>query len=111
MLEVMARALWKGVLRLDGLKVPVRLYSGVQDRSVHFRLLHAKDRAPVRQKLVNPKTGEEVPYKAVRRGAQVEPGVFVVLEKGELDALEPADSRDMHVRRFVKSGAIEHEWY
>jgi DNA end-binding protein Ku len=107
----MPRALWKGVLRLGALKVPVRLYSAVVDRDVHFRLLHARDQAPVKQKLVNPKTGEEMSHKAVGKGYEVERGVFVVFTKEELDALEPTDSRDMEVRRFVKPGAIGHAWY
>jgi DNA end-binding protein Ku len=32
----MARAIWKGVLRVGGGRVPVRLLSAVEDRAVHF---------------------------------------------------------------------------
>jgi DNA end-binding protein Ku len=107
----MARALWKGVLRLGALRVPVRLYAAVGDRDVHFRLLHATDKKPVRQQLLNPKTEEPVPTGAVRKAYEVEPGVLVVLDQEELDALEPPDARDLEVRRFVKAGAIGPEWY
>src|SRR5690606_5917689 len=34
-----ARAIWKGVLRIEGFSVPVKLYSAVQDKRVSFRLL------------------------------------------------------------------------
>ena len=57
-----ARAIWKGVIVFDELTVPVKLYSAVADRNVHFRLLHRKDKAPVRQALVNPETDEVVTY-------------------------------------------------
>jgi DNA end-binding protein Ku len=107
----MARAMWKGALRLGALRVPVRLYAAVSDRDVHFRLLHAKDRTPVRQQLVNRKTDEPVPSGAVRKAYEVEPGVLVVLQKDELDQLEPPDARDLDVRRFVKTDAIGREWY
>lgn len=78
-----ARAIWRGAIRFRNVDVPVRLYAAVQDRGVHFRLLHARDRTPVRQHMVNPSNGEEVPSDRVRRGLQVEPGVFVVLRKKE----------------------------
>ena len=52
-----ARAIWKGVLDLGKARVPVRFYSAVEDRDVHFRLLHAKDKQPVSQRMVNPETG------------------------------------------------------
>lgn len=106
-----ARAIWKGVIRFDGAAVPVKLYSAVEDRSVHFRLLHEPDRVPLRQKMVDPETGEGVPSEEVRRGFTTEEGTVVVLEGDELDALEPEPSRDIEVTRCVPLGAIDHPWY
>jgi DNA end-binding protein Ku len=100
--------MWKGVLRFAEARIPVRLYSAVQDRDIHFRLLHEKDRTPVRQQLVNPKTGDEVPYAKVRKAYEIEPGVFVILRPDELARLEPKDSRDIDVTRFVAAGKISH---
>ena len=107
----MARAIWKGVLRFGSADVPVKLYSGVQDRSVHFRLIHEKTRTPVKQRMVDPLTGKEVPYEEVRRGYEVEEGIFVVLEEEELEELEPDKSRDIEVTRFLDPEAINHQWY
>ena len=69
-----ARAIWKGVLNVGKARVPVRFYSAVEDRDVHFRLLHAKDKQPVSQQMVNPETGKPVPPENVRKGFEVEPG-------------------------------------
>jgi non-homologous end joining protein Ku len=44
-----ARAIWKGVIRIGTLSVPVKLYSAIQDRKVHFRLLHKTDHQPVKR--------------------------------------------------------------
>jgi DNA end-binding protein Ku len=108
---VSARAIWKGVIVVGTTRVPVRLLSAVQDRDVHFRLLHAEDRAPVRQSMVNPQTGTEVPRDEIRKGYEVERGVFVVLGKAELDALAPEASRDMAVEQVVPRGAVGSYWY
>lgn len=105
-----ARAIWKGSLVLGRQRVPVKLYSAVQDQKVHFHLLHAKDGARVEQRMVDPESGEVVPYGSIRKGYEDE-GVMVALEEEELAGLEPEPSRDVELTRFVPVGAIDHQWY
>lgn len=107
----MARAIWKGVIRVGSAEVPVKLYSAVEDRSIHFRLLHEKDRVPVKQHMVNPETGDVVESDEIQRGHEVEPGIFVVLSEEELAAAEPDDSREIEALRFVPPSAIDGRWY
>ena len=106
-----ARAMWKGVIRFGDAQVPVKLYSAVRDRSVHFRLLHDKDRSPVRQAMVNPETDQVVAYQDTRRAYVTDEGSLVVLDKDELEALEPESSRDIEVIGFLPAGRIDHRWY
>jgi DNA end-binding protein Ku len=106
-----ARAIWKGRLRFGSVDVPVKLYSAVQDRSVHFRLLHEKDLEPVKQQMVHPDTGRVVEYEDVRRAFQTEDGNLVMLDDEELAGLDPEDSRDIEITRFVRPEAITHQWY
>lgn len=106
-----ARAIWKGVIRFAEVRVPVKLYSAVEDRSVHFRLLHADDYTPVRQILVNPHTDEVEPYQKTYRGYPTHEGHWVMLRPEELSALEPEPSRDIEILRFLPPKAIDHRWY
>ena len=106
-----ARAIWKGVVHVGTLTVPVKLYSAVQDRSVRFRLLHKTDKQPVRQQLISSDTGEPVEYAEVKKAFPITRGRLVMLEKEELQKLEPEDSRDIEVSRFVDPGEIDHRWY
>ena len=96
-----SRAIWKGVLQIGAQSVPVKLYSAVTDRTVHFRLLHKTDKQPVKQKLVSSGTGDAVEYADVRKAYPLTRGRMVALEKEELETLEPEDSRDVEVSRFV----------
>lgn len=89
----------------------MRLYTAVEDRSVHFRLLHERDGAPVKQRMVHPETGEEVPRGAVRRGVEMDGGRFVVLNDDELAALEPPPDRGIEVLAFVEPERIASPWY
>src|SRR5262245_57212090 len=96
-----ARAMWQGVLRIGDASVPVKLYAAVENHDIHFRLLHAKDLTPVTQALVDPTTDAVVPYEQTRRGYSSPEGDIVVLDKDELDALAPRESRDIEIDRFV----------
>ena len=106
-----ARAIWKGVLRFGEEEVPVKLYSAVEDRKVHFRLLDAQQKKPVEQRMVEPESGETVEKEEVRKGYEAEPGVFVVLDPEDLAEAEPPPSRDIELTRFVPPEAIDPPWY
>lgn len=107
----MGHAIWKGIIRFGSVAVPVKLYSAVKDQGISFRLLHRKDQTPVSQKMVNPTTGEVVPYENIRRGYETEDGDIVLVEKDELQSLEPEASRDILITRFVEPDRINHQWY
>jgi non-homologous end joining protein Ku len=50
----MARAMWKGQLKIGSSRIPVILYAAVQDRTVRFHILDEKNRVRVKQHLVDP---------------------------------------------------------
>lgn len=103
--------MWKGVVHVGTLTVPVKLYSAVKDHTVHFRLLHKTDKQPVRQQLISSATSEPIEYPEVRKAFPITRGRLVMLEKEELEQLEPKDSRDIEITRFVNIGDIDHRWY
>lgn len=107
----MPRAMWKACLELGRVQLPVKLYAAVEDRGVHFRLLHEKDGVPVRQRMVDPQSGEEVASDEIRRGVEVEEGVLVVIEPEELETIQPEASRSIEVLRVVPRGAVDVAWY
>jgi DNA end-binding protein Ku len=103
--------MWKASLRLGRLAVPVKLYAAVSEQKVHFRLLHAEDRVPVQQQMVDPRSGEEVAGDEVRRGVELEDGRYVLLSDEELEGFEPEASREIEVLRCVPADAIDVAWY
>lgn len=106
-----ARAMWKAILCMGRVEVPVKLYSAVEDRTVHFRLLHRKDHAPVKQAMVNPDNDEVVAKEDIQRGYFSPEGELVMLEEEELDALQPAPSRAITVQHFLPPSVIDHRYY
>ena len=106
-----ARAIWKGELKLDSTKVPVKLYSAVKDQTVRFHILDEKSKTRVKQHMVEPGSGNEVAGEEIQKGFEVEPGTFVILEPDELEKLQPEASREIEITRFVPPQAIPPEFY
>ena len=106
-----ARAIWKGPIRIGKEEIPVKLYSAVQERSIHFRLLHEKDKTPVKQQMVNPDTGDPVESDEIHKAYPIDRNTLVILEDEDLESVEPEASRDIEVTRFVDPADIDHRWY
>lgn len=106
-----ARAIWKGELKIGSSKIPVKLYSGVVDRTVHFHILDDKHLMRVKQHMVSPDSGDEVETAEIQKGYEIEPGRFVILTEEDLESLEPKPSREIEVAEFVPPEAVSQQWY
>ena len=106
-----ARAIWKGQIKLGTTKVPVKLYSAVQDRTVRFHVLDDRARKRVKQHMIDPDSNEEVPTEEIQKGYEIEPGRYVILTKEDLDTLTPPPSRDIDIVEFVPQDKISQQWY
>jgi DNA end-binding protein Ku len=89
----------------------VKLYSAVQRKTVRFNQLDGKDNTKIQQKRVNPDTGEEVPYDRLVKGYEISPDRYVVVEPGELDALQPEKTRTIDIQDFVDLHEIDPIFY
>lgn len=106
-----ARAIWKAHIRFGAVDVPVKLYSAVQDRAVHFRLLDAKRHEPVKQHMVDRDTGKVIDSADIRRAYETDDGELVILGEEDLAAVVPEPSREIEITRFVAPDEITHQWY
>jgi DNA end-binding protein Ku len=75
-----ARAIWKGELKLGTHKLRVKLYSAVEDKGVRFHILDDSKRQRVKQHMVNPDS-EKKSRLGNRKGYEIEPGRFVILDE------------------------------
>ena len=106
-----ARAIWKGIVKIGSVSIPVKLYSAVQDRTVRFHVLDDRHRMRIKQHMVDPDNGEEVANEEIQKGYEVEPGRFVILTEEELEAIKPEASREIEVQEFVSPDQISQQWY
>ncbi|HMJ24330.1 MAG TPA: Ku protein, partial [Pyrinomonadaceae bacterium] len=69
-----ARAIWKGELKINSTKVPVKLYAALKDQTVRCHILDERTKTRVKQHMINPESGEEVATEEIQKGFEVEPG-------------------------------------
>lgn len=106
-----SRAIWKGTLELGRSHIPIKLYAAVKDLTVHFHLLERRRHARVKQRMVSPDTGKEVPSNEIRKGYEIEPDKFVIVEDDDLDTIQPEPSTAIEVPHFLPEGRIGHQYY
>jgi DNA end-binding protein Ku len=106
-----ARAIWKAILKIGAERLPLRLYSAVEDRTVHFNVLEKSTMARIKQHMVNPESGKQVPNDQIQNAYEVEPGVYVRLADEDLERSKPKESREIEITRFVPASHIDQQWY
>ena len=107
----MPRAIWSGSVSFGLVSVPVKLYSALDRKTVRFHQLSGKTGVRVAQKRVDPQSGEEVPYADIVRGFEIAPDRYVVIEPGELEALEPKKTKTIEIEDFVELSQIDPVFY
>jgi DNA end-binding protein Ku len=107
----MPRSIWSGAISFGLVTVPVKLYSAVSRKTVRFHQLNGVTGARIRQKRVDPTTGNEVPYDDIVKGFELTPDRYVVIEPGELEALDPKKTKSIEIEDFVALEEIDPIYY
>src|SRR4051812_6093189 len=103
----MARSIWTGAISFGLVTVPVKLYSAVSRKTVRFHQLNGPTGMRIQQKRVDPSTGEEVAYDDIVKGFEIGPDRYVVIEPGELEALDPKKTKTIEIEDFVDLSDID----
>jgi DNA end-binding protein Ku len=107
----MARSIWNGTIAFGAVAVPIKLYSAMEDKTVHFREVHLADGAPIQHRPFCSKQDKEVPRYEMVKGYEIRSGRYVVVEKEEIDAAAGTRSRIIDVDRFVCIAEIDPVFY
>lgn len=107
----MARAIWKGAISFGLVNIPIELHTAVRDTRPHFRMLHAKDKSPVRFERVCIRDGHPVAWEDLVKGFEYAKGRFVVLSKEDFRAAAVEKTRTIDIIDFVRSEDIDDRFF
>ena len=106
-----APAIWSGSISFGLVNIPVKLYSAVSRKTVHFNQLDARTNARIKQKRVSATTATRCPYEQIVKGYELASGAYVVVTDDELAALDPKALRTIDIDEFVDLADIDPIFY
>ncbi len=107
----MPRSLWNGTIAFGLVRVPVKLHTATESKSISFRERHVSDGAAIEHRRVCVAEDREVPYSEIAKGFEVSSGSFVMLSKEEIAAAEGPEAHVIDVEHFVDGQEIDPAYY
>ncbi|HEX4116683.1 MAG TPA: Ku protein [Solirubrobacteraceae bacterium] len=107
----MPRSLWNGTIAFGLVRVPVKLHTATESKSISFRERHVSDGAAIEHRRVCVAEDREVPYGEIVKGFEVSSGSYVVLSKEEIAASEGPEAHTIDVEHFVAGEEIDPAYY
>jgi DNA end-binding protein Ku len=107
----MARAIWTGSISFGLVSIPVGLFTAVEDHTIHFHQFERGTSDRIRNRRVNERTGREVEYDDIVKGADIGGGEYVIVENDELDSVAPGRSRSLEITDFVRLDEIDPSYF
>src|SRR5215468_12593259 len=109
--HTMARPIWSGVISFGLVSIPVGLYTATKEHEVSFHQFQRGTGDRIRYQRINERTGKEVDFGDIVKGADIGDSRYVMIEPDELDAIAPGRSRSLDVHTFVDLGEIDPVYY
>src|SRR5580765_3330452 len=107
----MARALWKGSIAFGLVSIPIELHTAVRDHRPRFRMLHAKDKSPVKFQRVCIRDGHPLAWDELVKGYEYQKGHFVILTKEDFQAAAVEKTRTVDIIDFVRAEQVDDRFF
>jgi Ku protein len=107
----MARAYWKGSLKLSLVTCPVLLYpASTSVEKTRFHLINRETGNRLKQQMVDAETGDIVEGEQKGRGYELQKGRYVEVEPDELDAVRIESNHSIDIDSFVPRQEIDRRY-
>ena len=108
---MVARAYWKGQIRLALVSIPVEIYAATKSgAAISFRQIHEPSGKPVRYEKIVPGIGA-VDHDDIVKGYEISKGNYVLLDEEEIEAVKLESKRTLELVQFVDAADIDALYY
>jgi DNA end-binding protein Ku len=107
----MPRPIWSGAISFGLVNVPVKLYTAISRKSVHFNQIDSRSGSRIKYKKVSAADETEVPSEAIVKGYELTSGQYVLVDDAELSSLDPEASRTIDIETFIDLDQIDPIFY
>ncbi|WP_373519504.1 Ku protein [Pricia sp.] len=99
------RSIWNGSISFGLVSIPIKLFSGSEERALDLDMLDSHDGERIRYKRVNEKTGKEVEWKDIVKGYKKD-DKYIILEKEDFENANMKKSKTIDIEQFIKSDEV-----
>jgi DNA end-binding protein Ku len=97
----MPRAIWSGSISFGLVSVPVRMYSAIEEHTLHFNYVHAPDGSRIGYEKICKAEGKPVPDDEIVKAFEYEKGEWVYMTDEDFEAAAEENHRTIDIRAFV----------
>jgi DNA end-binding protein Ku len=97
----MARAIWSGSVSFGLVAVPVRMYSAIEEHTLHFNYVHEPDGSRIGYEKVCKAEDKSVPDDEIVKAFEYEKGEWVYMSDEDFEAAAAENHRTIDIRAFV----------
>jgi len=104
---VAPRAIWTGSIAFGLVNVPVRMYSAVEEHTLHFNFVHAPDGSRIGYEKICKAEDKPVPDDEIVKAFEYEKGEWVYMTDEDFEAAAAENHRTIDIRAFVPFEEID----
>lgn len=101
------RAIWSGNISFGLVNAPVKMFSAVKERDLHFTMVHKSDGGRIGYQKVCKAEDKPVPNEEIARAYVISDEEMVIVEDEDLAAAEGDDLRQLRILDFVPREQID----
>jgi DNA end-binding protein Ku len=95
------RAIWTGSIAFGLVNVPVRMYSAVEEHTLHFNYVHAPDGSRIGYEKICKAEDKPVPDDEIVKAFEYEKGEWVYMTDEDFEAAAAENHKTIDIRAFV----------
>ena len=103
----MPRAIWSGSISFGLVSVPVRMYSAIEEHTLHFNYVHAPDGSRIGYEKICKAEDKPVPDGEIVKAFEYEKGEWVYMTDEDFEAAAAENHRTIDIRTFVAYEEID----
>jgi DNA end-binding protein Ku len=101
------RAIWSGSISFGLVSVPVRMFSAIEEHTLHFHYVHAPDGSRIGYEKICKAEEKPVPDDEIVKAFEYDKGEWVYMTDEDFEAAAAENHRTIDIRAFVPYGEID----
>ncbi|MEV4312442.1 Ku protein [Actinocrispum sp. NPDC049592] len=101
------RPVWRGAISFGLVTIAVRMFGSSEEHDFRFHQVHPEDGGRIRYKRVCEICGNEVEYRDIAKGYELEDGRVVILTDEDFAKLPVSTDKSIEVLEFVPAGEVD----